>query len=92
MNDVKSEEKKQKHLSYHTVLIIGIALLLVALIVGGIIGNAIHAVADIVNLVAIIMIIIQTFKKNVSKKTKLTGWGLIVLWLIVKIIVISLAR
>ena len=76
--------QSKKNLSNSTLLIVGIVLLAAGNLVGGIIGDSVLLASDLFSWIAIIMIIIQTFKKSVSAKTKLAGWGLVILWIIIK--------
>jgi FtsH-binding integral membrane protein len=62
---------------------VGIGFLVLKLIIGGVIGDFAGLAGMLFSLIALIMIIIQTFKKDVTGKSKLIGWGLIILWVIV---------
>jgi hypothetical protein len=92
MESEPTKEKSKKYLSYNTVMIVGIAFLGIKIIIGGTIGDFVGLAGMIFSLVSIIMIIIQTFQKSVTKKTKLIGWGLIILWVIEMIIIGSMSK
>ncbi|MFA7244550.1 MAG: hypothetical protein WC080_04680 [Patescibacteria group bacterium] len=90
---MESEQpKKSKNLSYNLVLLIGIGLLIIGFIVGGVVGNFIRLGSDFLSWVSIIMIIIQTFSKNVERRTKAIGWWLILAWIITMVIISAISH
>jgi len=66
----------------------GIGLLILGNKIGGMVGVSIDILSDFFCVMAVLWVVIRTFKKAVSFKGKMIGWAIFAWWFIIEFFVI----